>query len=200
MVVSESSKSRPDVRVRDWLRALAPEQQYVSALSLGEIAYGVERLPQGANKQRLQGWSRALRPFFANRILAADLAVADRWSAQRVVIGRSVSVIDSLIAATRGEYQGTGKTTHEEKNEGIVIPGWLALCLIILFLIWIHTGDTMFQRGGRVVVHTGLDLLRIVLSSSGGSSGGGGGGWSSSSGGFSGGGGSFGGGGASGDW
>ncbi|MBL9142388.1 MAG: TPM domain-containing protein [Verrucomicrobiaceae bacterium] len=108
--------------------------------------------------------------------------------------------IDSLIAATRGEYQGTGKTTHEEKNEGIVIPGWLALCLIILFLIWIHTGDTMFQRGGRVVVHTGLDLLRIVLSSSGGSSGGGGGGWSSSSGGFSGGGGSFGGGGASGDW
>lgn len=113
MVVSESSKSRPDVRVRDWLRALAPEQQYVSALSLGEIAYGVERLPQGANKQRLQGWSRALRPFFANRILAADLAVADRWSAQRVVIGRSVSVIDSLIAATAQAHDLIVATRNE---------------------------------------------------------------------------------------
>lgn len=109
--------------------------------------------------------------------------------------------IDSLIAATRGEYQGTGKTVHEQKHQGVSIPGWLVLCLIILFLIWIHTGDTMFQRGGRVVVHTGLDILRIILTSSGSSGGGGGGGWSGSSGGdFSGGGGSFGGGGASGDW
>ena len=110
------------------------------------------------------------------------------------------SAISSLIAATRGEYQGTGKTAHEQKHQGVSIPTWLVICLILAFLIWIHTGDTMFQRGGRVVVHTGLDLLRIILTSSGGSSGGGGGGWSSSSGGFSGGGGSFGGGGASGDW
>ena len=112
--------------------------------------------------------------------------------------------IESLIAATRGEYQCTGKTVHDAKSsDAIIIPGWLIVCLIIVLLIWIHTGDTMFQRGGRVVVHTGLDLLRIILTSSGSSGGGssgGGGGWSSSSGGFSGGGGSFGGGGASGDW
>ena len=115
MVVSERSKSRPDPRVRTWLSELPTGQQYVSALSLGEIAFGVERLPPGVNKQRLRMWAAALRPFFANRILAVDLAAAERWASQRVAAARSVAVVDGLIAAT-AHTRGLIVATRNERD------------------------------------------------------------------------------------
>jgi len=102
--------------------------------------------------------------------------------------------VDAIIRATRGEYKGTGRTVADKSGQGMQVPLWLIILLVVVFLIWIHTGDTMFQRAGRSVF---WNLLNIALSSSGGgghSSGGG------RSGGFSGGGGSSGGGGASGSW
>jgi toxin FitB len=113
MVLSERAKSRPDPRVRAWQGALRPAQQYASVLSLGEIAYGVERLPTGATKKRLQLWSNALRPFFGSRILPVDLRAAERWAHQRVTLGRSVAIVDALIAATAYVHGLTVATRNE---------------------------------------------------------------------------------------
>lgn len=110
--------------------------------------------------------------------------------------------IEALISATKGEYQGTGKTVADANTSRHSVPFWPFVLGFILFVIWIHLGDTVFQRGGRFMFYNLLDLLRVALLTSGSSGGGGSSSsWSSgSSGGFSGGGGSFGGGGASGDW
>jgi uncharacterized protein len=96
--------------------------------------------------------------------------------------------VQSIIAATKGEYKGTGATVADSRTShgsGSPFLGFGFIVLIIIFII--------FSRG------SGMFLPWLLLSSSGSSRGWGGGGFSSG-GGFSGGGGSFGGGGAGGSW
>jgi len=96
--------------------------------------------------------------------------------------------VQSIIAATKGEYKGTGATVADSQTahgSGSSIIGIGFIVLIIIFAI--------FSRG------SGMFLPWLLLASSGSSRGWGGGG-SSGGGGFSGGGGSGGGGGAGGSW
>ncbi|MGA2030230.1 MAG: TPM domain-containing protein [Verrucomicrobiota bacterium] len=99
--------------------------------------------------------------------------------------------IQSILAATKGEYKGTGTTVADSANGSG--PPFFDIGFILLIIILI-----IFTRG------SGMFLPWLLLSSSGSSRGWGGGGFSSgggfSGGGFSGGGGSFGGGGAGGSW
>jgi uncharacterized protein len=96
--------------------------------------------------------------------------------------------VQSIIAATKGEYKGTGVTVADSRTSHGSGSPFLGFGFIVLIIIFI-----MFSRG------SGLFLPWLLLSSSGSSRGWGGGGFSSG-GGFSGGGGSFGGGGAGGSW
>jgi uncharacterized protein len=102
--------------------------------------------------------------------------------------------VHALLAATRGEYRGTGRTAADRtrRNSDSGIPPVLFLPIIIAIILIsvvrrVFRGSTYYSRMGRVTpwISTG--------SWGGGSSGGGGGS-------FSGGGGSFGGGGAGGSW
>jgi uncharacterized protein len=108
-----------------------------------------------------------------------------------------VAGVQSIIAATKGEYKGTGRTVGESGG-GSTQSSYLGLAPVIIFIgvfvLFAMLGVTRRRRG--------------FFYSSGGW-GGGGGGWSSGGGGFSGGGGgggfsggggSFGGGGAGGSW
>jgi uncharacterized protein len=110
-----------------------------------------------------------------------------------------IAGVHAVIAATKGEYKGTGRTVAEQRggNNGAQ-SGWpfILMLLFIGFPIWIVIS----------AMRRGFSINRRGYSGgfwSGGWSGGGGGGWSSGGGGgggFSGGGGSFGGGGAGGSW
>lgn len=95
--------------------------------------------------------------------------------------------VEAIISATKNEYQPMAAPVSKGSSSLV----WIIILLVIVFVIWSHTGDTVLQRAGR-------EIFWAVLSSS--SSGGSSSGGSSSSGGFSGGGGSSGGGGASGSW
>jgi uncharacterized protein len=101
--------------------------------------------------------------------------------------------VQAVIAATKGEYKGTGRTVADSQMQHRSIAPFVNLGLIVFIVIII-----IFARG------SGMFLPWLLLSSSGSSRGWGGGGFSSgggfSGGGFSGGGGSFGGGGAGGSW
>jgi uncharacterized protein len=103
--------------------------------------------------------------------------------------------VQSIIAATKGEFKGTGATvadSYSSRGSSSPLLGFGFIVLIIILII--------FSRG------SGMFLPWLLLSSSGSSRGWGGGGFSSGGGfsggggGFSGGGGSFGGGGAGGSW
>jgi uncharacterized protein len=104
--------------------------------------------------------------------------------------------INSMIAATKGEYKGTGRTVADGNDQGASnVPGILVLILFVLFLLlsfFRRTQGVMYGSTGR-----GYYGGWSFGGGGGGGFSGGGGGFS---GGFSGGGGSFGGGGASGSW
>lgn len=102
--------------------------------------------------------------------------------------------VEAIIAATKGEYMGTGRTNLDDRGLKIPLPLVFFLIIVVIAVIQARRGShpdvIITHRGSR---HDGW----------GGWGGwGSGGGWSSGSGGggFSGGGGSSGGGGASGGW
>lgn len=104
--------------------------------------------------------------------------------------------VHAMLAATRGEYRGTGRTVADQRQDGGDIGGGM-IALIVLGLVIIsliraaRRRNSVYSRGGRI---------SPWITWGGGSSGGWGGGGSSGGGSFSGGGGSFGGGGAGGSW
>jgi uncharacterized protein len=110
--------------------------------------------------------------------------------------------VDAMIAATKGEYKGTGTTVDERSRRnvpslsGCIVP---ALFLLVFFILPALLRSR--SRRGRTFGGSGWWLGGGGFGGgSGGGWGGGGGGFSGGGGGFSGGGGSFGGGGASGSW
>ena len=102
--------------------------------------------------------------------------------------------VHALLAATRGEYRGTGVTVADRRGRGAdSLSPFVILVLILIVIIWSavrRMGSAVIGRNGRSTTYGGM-----WGGGGGGSFGGGGGGGS-----FSGGGGSFGGGGAGGSW
>jgi uncharacterized protein len=110
------------------------------------------------------------------------------------------AAVDAMIAATRGEYKGTGRTVNQARGRSSGPGGGVGALFVVMMIFFVVMrivrglrrgpfvlgGPRMYRRGGPNIWWGG---------------GGGGGGWSGGGGGgFSGGGGSFGGGGAGGKW
>jgi len=117
--------------------------------------------------------------------------------------GGTEAGVDAMIAATKGEYKGTGTTVDERsrrRGTGLPIRG----CAGPAFFLFIFIILPMLARRNRRRWRTfgGSGWWTGGGGFGGGGWGGGGGGWSGGGGGggFSGGGGSSGGGGASGSW
>jgi predicted nucleic acid-binding protein len=103
-VVSEWVKPQPNPGVVAWLSEADEDAVFISVMTLAELRYGIERMPAGNRRKRLDDWlSNALPIRFEDRILPIDVATADTWGklmARRQAAGRPMSVADAFIAAT----------------------------------------------------------------------------------------------------
>lgn len=153
-----------------------------------QVGYGLEGvLPDAICKRIIED---EIKPRFRNNDFDGGLAAG----------------VNAILAATKGEYNGTGRTRAEALGRGIrgnppVIAVLIVLAVGLLILLAVRKaarGGYYSRRGWTSGGWTGGGWSSGGWSSGGGWSGGGGG--SSSSGGFSGGGGDFGGGGAGGSW
>ena len=103
-VISELVRPKPDPAVLDWFASIPDEALFLSALTLGEIRRGVEKLTRPEDSQRrekLRLWlEHDLRDWFGPRILPIGADVADHWGRLLAQAGRPVPAIDSLLAAT----------------------------------------------------------------------------------------------------
>ena len=99
-VVSETRRLRPNPAVLAWLRSTRSGELQVSALTIGEIQQGVEKLrdrdPTRASS--IESWlEEAVLQHFA--VLAFDGAAAREWA--RLMRGLSGELtIDAMIAST----------------------------------------------------------------------------------------------------
>jgi uncharacterized protein len=148
----------------------------------------------GSRKARLEvgyGLEGAMPDALARRVLDEQVIPRFRTGDYGGGISEGVS---AAIAATRGEYKGTGTTRGQRKERSLPVP--FPLLLAILLFIFFGIVPSLFGRSRRGYSYIGRGGWGSGgFGGFGGGFGGGGGG-----GGFSGGGGSFGGGGASGDW
>lgn len=135
------------------------------------------------------GLEGALPDALSKRII--DEQIAPRFKVGDYNGGLTAGV-QSIIAATKGEYRGTGRTAAEAHGGGSVIP----ILFVIGFFVLVAIAMARPRRTGWSYSSGGW-----YGGGWGGGWGGGGGGFSGGGGGgFSGGGGSFGGGGAGGSW
>jgi toxin FitB len=102
-IVSESSKKQPDPNLEQWYKRISVDESRISSVSIGEIRRGIVALESGKRKTELEHWYQHLRPSFANRVIAADDVIFERWAEEMdrlKRIGRTPQILDALIAAT----------------------------------------------------------------------------------------------------
>ncbi len=103
-VVSEWTKPSPHAGVIRWLAEVDEDEVFLSVVTIAEIQHGIERLPKGARRKRLEWWlGEELLPRFEGRLLAVDVAVAKAWGslvASSRAAGGASSIMDAFLAAT----------------------------------------------------------------------------------------------------
>lgn len=121
-VISELRRPSPDTGVVQWFSQRPASSLFLSVLTLGEIRKGVEKLKDRHQQIELIDWlENDLVIFFSGRILSIDSAVADRWGRLVAGAGRTVSAIDSLLAATAVEHDLILVTRNIKDLEGLAV-------------------------------------------------------------------------------
>lgn len=101
VTLSEMTKPNAKPEVLNWLSSQEPESLYTSSVCIGELKYGVERLPPGRKREQMRAWfDNIVSNVLAGRIIAFDVAVASTWAEARLQSPRTLPMLDSLIAAT----------------------------------------------------------------------------------------------------
>jgi toxin FitB len=124
-IVSEWTKPRPDAGVVEWLAEADEDRVFISVITLAELRHGIERMPAGARRDRLDVWLTEQVPLrFEARVLNIDAATANTWG--RVMTrgragGRPVGSMDAFIAATAERHDLTLVTRNVSDFEALGI-------------------------------------------------------------------------------
>ncbi|MBQ9183990.1 MAG: type II toxin-antitoxin system VapC family toxin [Neisseriaceae bacterium] len=101
-VVSELMRAEPNLQVQSWIEKQAIESLFLSSVTLAEIYFGLEILPDGKRKQALyDSFNREILPLFDKRILSFDEKMAVINAQIRATArqnGYAIAVADSYIA------------------------------------------------------------------------------------------------------
>jgi predicted nucleic acid-binding protein len=122
-ILSELRRKQADANVVAWVQARPRQSLYLSVLSLGEIRKGIEGVADTAFRQILTDWLEVELPnYFAGRLLGIDEQVADRWGRTQANAGRTLPVVDGLLAATALQHDLTLVTRNVKDFEGLGVP------------------------------------------------------------------------------
>lgn len=101
-VVSELMRLHPAAQVRAWVGARRPGEVGTTAVTVAEIRYWIERLPDGRRKDALLSAATELFARFGDLVRPFDTAAAawyGRITARRAGLGRPIRGFDAQIAA-----------------------------------------------------------------------------------------------------
>ena len=110
----------------EWLADTDSGALYLSVITVGEIAWGIERLPPGNKRTTLDRWLRDdVLGAFDGRVLPVDIGVAGTWgrvrtSAQRH--GNNTDALDTLLAAVAIHHDLILVTRNEKDFIGTNVP------------------------------------------------------------------------------
>jgi hypothetical protein len=102
-VISELMRPRPDEHVVAWINHQVTATLYVSTVTVAEIEYGLEILPDGGRRQDLERrFKRFISEGFEQRVLAFDSGAAHEYASilgHRRALGRPMAARDGQIAS-----------------------------------------------------------------------------------------------------
>jgi len=130
-VISELAAARPNPAVIEWIQTVDANQVFLSVITVGELKKGIEKLPDSDRKAALDRWLHEdLLVRFENHLLAIDQQTMLAWGAlvaRLEALGRPISAIDSLLAATALQRQYTlvtRNTAHFENTGAALLNPW----------------------------------------------------------------------------
>jgi len=99
-IISEIRKRYPDPHVMAWWETVTSAEVFISALTIGEIRLGIERLRRkdSAQADLLEQWLHGLRAIYTDHIINIDAGIAEEWG--HLNVPNPLPVIDGLLAAT----------------------------------------------------------------------------------------------------
>jgi hypothetical protein len=131
-ILSELRRPKPEPRVVAFVGAQPIEQLYVSSVTLAEIRFGIEMLPDASRRVELNDWlTLKVRPMFEQRILAVTEDVMFKWRLlveEGRKIGHTFSQPDLIIAATaihHGLTVVTRDTADFAKARAAIFNPWV---------------------------------------------------------------------------
>lgn len=131
-VISELMRPAPNERVAEWLKSLGPTSLCTSAITISEIVYGLERLPDGQRRQSL--WDRFqafIGPDSGLPILPLDEAgaiFAGQFRYKREAAGSHAHTADMMIAGIASANDAALATRNVKDFAGLgleIINPWL---------------------------------------------------------------------------
>jgi predicted nucleic acid-binding protein len=130
-ILSELRRRKPEPKVVAFVEAQPLELLYISTVTLAEIRFGIELLPEAGRRSELRDWlTHTVRPMFEQRILPVTEDIMFKW---RLLVeegrkaGHTYSQPDLIIAAT-GQHHGltiVSRDTDEYLKPGAqVLDPW----------------------------------------------------------------------------
>ena len=101
-VISELMRAHPDQNVVAWVRSHHGKELSTTAVTVAEVSYGIERLPDGRRRRVLAAAARDVFQAFASQVLAFDQRAAPVYATvvtARERKGRPIDGFDAQIAA-----------------------------------------------------------------------------------------------------
>ena len=119
-VVSELMKPSPSVVVRDWMLGQRPTELFTTSITVAEILYGIERLPEGQRKDMLRTAATDVFTAFEDQVLPFDHDAAATYAPlvnRRDQRGLPIDGFDAQIAAICGAHHATLATRNVKDFE-----------------------------------------------------------------------------------
>jgi toxin FitB len=101
-VVSELMRPAPSEVVLAWLSRHRSEDMATTSITVAEILYGIDHLPEGRRKQVFRTTATEVFRSFVDRVMAFDIDAADRYASvvsRRERSGRPIDGFDAQIAS-----------------------------------------------------------------------------------------------------
>jgi len=124
-IISELINSNPNPKVLNFLNTLKEKDIYLSSITIGEIYFGIQKLPHGKKQKKLLAWvEEQLIPRFHNKVIDIDTDVMLHWAVLTNILktqGTPLPIMDSLIGATCLAKKFTLVTRNEKDFKNIDI-------------------------------------------------------------------------------
>lgn len=101
-VVSELMRERPSSTVVQWARSQVADEVCTTSVTVAEVRFGIERLPNGRRKDLLRSTADEIFTQLTDVVWPFDTKAAERYAdivARRERAGRPIDGFDAQIAA-----------------------------------------------------------------------------------------------------